>query len=150
LPDADAVGFIFRVPYDSMWGHRGITHSITFSIVVGILVALIAFRKEASNSKFFLAIYFALVTLSHPLLDMLTNGGLGVALFAPFSSERFFWPWRPIEVSPIGLGFFSERGLVVLMSEIVWVWLPALAIFAISFALQRYLGPQPPKTSKRN
>jgi inner membrane protein len=142
LPDADAIGFIFRVPYDSMWGHRGITHSIAFSIVVGSLVTLIAFRNETSN-KVFLATYFALVTLSHPLLDMLTNGGLGVALFAPFSDERFFWPWRPIEVSPIGLSFFSERGLAVFASEIVWVWLPALGILAIGLAYKHFkMGPR--------
>jgi inner membrane protein len=38
-----------------------------------------------------------------PLLDMLTNGGLGIAVFSPFSRERFFFPVQPIPVSPIGL-----------------------------------------------
>lgn len=80
-----------------------------------------------------LALFFTLVTLSHPLLDMLTDGGLGVALFAPFSGRRYFLPWRPVEVSPIGVGFFSQRGLEVLASEVRWVWLPGLGVVAAAF-----------------
>jgi inner membrane protein len=78
-----------------------------------------------------LALYFAAITATHPLLDALTDGGLGVALFAPFSPDRYFLPWRPIEVSPIGPSFFSERGFHVLISEIRWVWLPSLALVLI-------------------
>jgi inner membrane protein len=137
LPDADAIAFWFRVPYGSMFGHRGITHSIAFAATVGILVAFVAFRKERPYTTSLVALYFFLVTVSHPLLDMLTNGGSGVALFAPFSDERYFWPWGPIEVSPIGLGFFSERGLAVLLSEVVWVWLPALIVLTVCLLFQR-------------
>jgi hypothetical protein len=50
----------------------------------------------------------------------MTDGGLGVAFFAPFHNERYFFPWRPIAVSPIGMGFFSERGLEVIISELHW------------------------------
>ena len=56
----------------------------------------------------------------------MTNGGLGVALLAPFSEERFFFSFRPIQVSPIGAGaFFTEWGLRVLKSEGLWVGLPS-------------------------
>ncbi|HSS20031.1 MAG TPA: metal-dependent hydrolase [Pyrinomonadaceae bacterium] len=131
LPDVDAIGFAFGVPYDSLLGHRGLTHSIAFAALVGLLVGFLASRVvPLSRSK--LVVYFALVTLSHPLLDALTNGGRGVALFAPFSNARYFSPWRPIEVSPIGMRFFSERGLEVLASEIIWVWLPALLIYLLT------------------
>lgn len=129
LPDADAIGFAFGVRYGSIFGHRGLTHSIAFAVLVGFLVGTFAFGKQSTASRLKLVLYFALVTLSHPLLDALTNGGLGVALFAPFSAERYFFPWRPIEVSPIGMRFFSERGLEVLASEVIWVWLPALLIW---------------------
>jgi inner membrane protein len=72
---------------------------------------------------------------------MLTNGGLGVALFAPFSNERYFWPWRPIEVSPIGLeAFLSPWGVRVLVSEAKWVWLPAATVIAAVTAMRRYSG----------
>ena len=131
LPDADAVGFAFGVRYDSMLGHRGLTHSIAFALLVGLAVGMFAFGKRPTGpGKLQLVVYFSLVTLSHPLLDALTNGGLGVALFAPFSAERYFFPLQPIEVSPIGMRFFSQRGLEVIASEVIWVWLPALLIYA--------------------
>jgi inner membrane protein len=131
LPDADGIAFVLRIPYGSMLGHRGITHSIFFAAVVGLVAGMITFvTTRGQFSRTGLVIYFALVTLSHPLLDALTNGGRGVALFAPLDGARYFFPWRPIEVSPIGLEFFSERGLEVIASEIVWVWLPALLIWS--------------------
>jgi inner membrane protein len=75
---------------------------------------------------------------SHAFLDAMTNGGLGVALFWPFSLERIFLPFRPIQVSPIGVGsFFTEWGLRVIASELVWVLLPALALGAIGAVISR-------------
>ena len=69
------------------------------------------------------------ITASHGFLDAFTNGGLGVAFFSPFDPTRYFFPWTPIEVSPIGaVRFFSQRGLLVIISELRWVWLPSLAL----------------------
>jgi inner membrane protein len=60
----------------------------------------------------------------------MTDGGLGVAFFAPFSDVRYFFPWRPIVVSPIGVGeFFGPRGLRVMWSELGWVWVPSVVVF---------------------
>jgi inner membrane protein len=130
LPDVDALGFAFGVRYVSLLGHRGLTHSIAFAVVVGLIVGRFGFGKRQTKlSTLQLILYFTLITLSHPLLDALTNGGLGVALFAPFSMERYFFPFRPIEVSPIGMQFFSERGLEVIASEVIWAWLPAVLIY---------------------
>lgn len=53
------------------------------------------------------------------LLDTLTDGGRGCALFWPFSEERHFAPLRPIPVAPIGLDFISERGFRVALVELV-------------------------------
>lgn len=69
--------------------------------------------------------------MSHPLLDALTDGGLGVAFFSPFSNERYFFPWTPIRVSPIGGSFFSARGIETLRSELVWVWGPVIVVAAL-------------------
>jgi inner membrane protein len=133
LPDADAIGFVFGVRYGSMWGHRGLTHSIAFAVLIGLAVGTFAFgKRETEPGRLRLILYFILVTLSHPFLDAFTNGGRGVALFAPFSAERYFFPWQPIEVSPIGMGFFSARGLEVLASEVICVWLPALLIYLLA------------------
>lgn len=136
LPDADVIAFIFRVPYTSMFGHRGITHSFLFALFVGSLAAALCFAS-VNISRWKLIVYFTIITSSHTLLDMLTNGGLGVALFAPFSNERFFFPWRPIDVSPIGAGFFSGRGLAVIGSEVLWIWIPSLAMLGIALLTRR-------------
>lgn len=138
IPDADAVGFAFGIKYNSLFGHRGLTHSIFFALLFGSFIAFLVHKFLLTGISFVkLFVYFLLATFSHTFLDMLTDGGLGVALFAPFSNERFFLPWRPIEVSPIGLGFFSNRGLIVILSEIIWVWLPALIIFASAMIIHK-------------
>ena len=70
--------------------------------------------------------YFFLATASHGLLDAMTDGGLGVTCFAPFDNRRYFLPWTPIRVSPIGIErFFTARGLAVIQTELLWIWLPA-------------------------
>ena len=136
LPDEDAVSFAFGVRYESMFGHRGITHSILFAVIVGISVSVL-FYSHSDLPKWKLALYFALVTATHPFLDMFTNGGLGVALLAPFSDERFIFPWRPIEVSPIGMSFFSDRGFGVIASEMIWIWIPSAIIFLVAWLVRR-------------
>jgi inner membrane protein len=139
LPDADVLGLAFGVPYDSMFGHRGLTHSLAFALLLGCAVVALFFRG-APNKKA-LAAYFFLVTASHGALDALTNGGLGVAFFAPFSAARYFFPFRPVEVSPIGLGsFFSEWGAAVIRSELLWVWLPTAVALALVLSLRRLCG----------
>ena len=121
-----------------MLGHRGITHSIMFAAALAAFLSFTVFRNAQSGHLIILLFLF-LSTLSHTLLDMLTNGGLGVALFAPFSNERYFFPWRPIQVSPIGIGnFFSEWGVRVIVSELRWVWLPSAVVFALGYGVRRY------------
>jgi len=143
VPDVDVVSFYFGIPYNSMFGHRGITHSLAFAMLLAVLVVLLAFREIETFSKkwWVLLIYFFVVTASHGLLDALTNGGLGVAFFAPFDSTRYFFPWRPIEVSPLSISaFFSRRGLEVFASEFVWVWIPT-SIIVGAVLLYRRLRP---------
>jgi inner membrane protein len=137
VPDLDVLGFSLGIRYGHMLGHRGLTHSIAFAVALGACVTFTAFRNDQSDYGLIFLFLF-LSTLSHSLLDMITNGGLGIPLFAPFSHERFFFPWRPIRVSPIGLGFFSEWGIGVLLSELKWVWLPAMALFASATIFRRF------------
>jgi inner membrane protein len=140
LPDIDVIGFAFGIHYGDMLGHRGLTHSLLFALLIGFATVALLFREEKPFSKswFSLVIYFFVVTASHGVLDALTNGGLGVAFFAPFSNTRYFFPWRPIEVSPIGLRFFSSRSAwEVLVSEIVWIWLPSALVVTTAWALRR-------------
>jgi inner membrane protein len=136
-PDADVLAFAFGVPYASAFGHRGFTHSLTFALLLAASVVALFFREERRRAS--LVAYFFVVTASHAALDALTDGGLGVALFAPFTGARYFFPFRPVEVSPIGLGsFFSGRGLAVVRSELLWVWSPAAAVCAAVLSWQRW------------
>ncbi len=62
----------------------------------------------------------------------MTNGGRGVAFFSPFLSTRYFLPFRPLEVSPLDVGaFFTQRGVEVLKSEMVWIWLPSAVLVTV-------------------
>jgi inner membrane protein len=141
LPDIDVISFVLGIRYNHVLGHRGITHSFPFALVLGCTIVLLFFRETPlfSGNWWLLVSYFFVVTASHALLDALTNGGLGVAFFAPFNNERFFLPWRPIEVSPIGVGpFLSAQGLAVIVSEIKWIWIPSAALVAVSSMIRRF------------
>lgn len=131
LPDLDVVAFYFGIPYSHPFGHRGFTHSILFSILIPLPFLYLFYRNKNLTliSLLILWISFFLSSLSHALLDALTNGGLGVCLFYPISTERFFFSFRPIQVSPIGKRFFSDAGLRVLKSEFIWIWIPSLLGF---------------------
>src|SRR6185436_15539798 len=99
LPDIDFIGWQAGVPYGNWLGHRGFTHSLFFAAVMALLSASY-FRKSAALKFTPLWIFFFLCGASHGLLDGMTNGGLGVAYFAPFDNSRYFLPWRPIPVAP--------------------------------------------------
>jgi inner membrane protein len=138
LPDGDSIGFWAGVPYDSPLGHRGFTHSLCFALLVALGCASFARRLGAPASTVFAVVLVA--TASHGVLDALTTGGMGVAFFSPFSNERFFFPWRVIAVSPIGVSsFLSARGLAVLRSELGWIWTPAALIAGLGWAARRLL-----------
>ena len=82
LPDADVLGLAFGVGYGDPWGHRGATHSFAFAIALGVLLGLIAAGREpAPRVAARTALLASLVLISHPLLDSLTDGGRGCALF---------------------------------------------------------------------
>jgi inner membrane protein len=127
LPDADVLSFVFGIDYGDLLGHRGLTHSLSFALILSVVVVQVWFKDVRAWSRMWwmLTAHFFLVTASHGLLDAMTDGGLGVAFFAPFDNSRYFLPWRPVMVSPIGIApFFSRYGLDVLISEVVWIWVP--------------------------
>jgi inner membrane protein len=153
LPDLDVLAFRYGILYTSNFGHRGFSHSLLFALILALLGAC-AFRYfQTSFRRAFLFLFLAAV--SHGILDAFTNGGLGIAFLWPLSTERFFAPMQVIQVSPIGISrFLSLRGVSVLISEIIWVWIPCLMIgfglyamkgkLAVTFGwfshCRRYLG----------
>jgi inner membrane protein len=128
LPDADVAGFAVGIQYGDLLGHRGLTHSLSFALVLSLLVVRQWFREATTWTQqwWFLNVRFFLITASHGLLDAMTDGGLGVAFLSPFDNTRYFLPWRPIKVSPIGLTAVLNPYMIdVLLSEVVWIWMPA-------------------------
>lgn len=152
LPDADVIAFYVGIPYGNLLGHRGLSHSLLFAFAIGFAVAYFFFRQVPRYSAHWwkYAFFFVLVLVSHALTDAISNGGLGVAFLAPFSNERYFLPWRPLEVSPIGglIQFFGREGWRVMRSEFVWIWLPSIAFVLISVTVKRFTSATAAKTHR--
>lgn len=144
LPDADVIGVPLGIPFGSVLGHRGLSHSLLFAAALAAVVVALGFRHvPESVSRVRLWFYFFLATASHGVLDALTNGGPGVAFFVPLDNGRYFFPVRPVVVSPLGIRpFFSEWGLRVIESELVWIWLPALVFAGLVVVVRRRLSPR--------
>jgi inner membrane protein len=126
-PDLDTLSMrAFHIPYDSLFGHRGFFHAP----FILILLAAAAGRPGA------LAETWARCAVTHPLLDAMTDGGLGVMLLFPFTTARLFLPWRPIHVSPLGIRAFAGEAGYILGSELPFC---AAAIFigAIAWFVRR-------------
>ena len=138
LPDIDALGLWLGIPYAHPFGHRGFTHALSFSVAMAGAGYLLAPEVGAQPSIAFLVLLMS--AASHGLLDALTNGGLGIAFFSPFSQRRYFLPWRVIEVSPLSLfALLSRHGLGVLRSELRYVWAPCLVFGLLGFALRIWI-----------
>ena len=133
LPDADVYSFYFRTGYGGLFWHRGFTHSLLFAFLLSSAVVWLGFQEDRPliPRRWKLWLFFFLLTASHGALDALTGRAYGVAFFSPFDTTRYSFPWAPIRISPIGLkSFFSPRGKEVILSEIVWVWIPSLLLWA--------------------
>ena len=148
IPDADVLSFKFGIPYGALWGHRGMTHSIIFGLLFGILLMILFHRKAILKDKYILAAYYSICTISHGLLDGLTTGGKGVAYFSPWDTERYFLPFRVIKVSPLGVSnFFSKWGLAVIKSEFLWIGIPSLIFILIVFLVRKITKSSVPHVS---
>ncbi len=135
-PDLDVLAFRLGIPYAAEFGHRGFSHSLLLALIVALVGAGLA---KSLHSTFQRTFWFQFIAMaSHGVLDAFTNGGLGVAFLWPFSGERFFAHFHPVEVAPLGLSrFLSLRGVAVLWSEVLWIWLPLFAVAAIA-AIPRF------------
>jgi inner membrane protein len=118
-PDLDTYAmFAFHIPRGSLFSHRGIFHSPFFLILVCAFLAEVTARRYPWRAAIGLATLWSAAAITHPLLDMLTDGGSGVVLLYPYSADRLFFPWRPIHVSPLGIAQFFRRAGYILRSEL--------------------------------
>lgn len=135
LPDFDVITFKLGIAYQHPLGHRGFTHSIFFAI----LWALVLMLTIGRNNKLIWFLVIFLSTISHGIFDAMTSGGEGVGFFIPFNNDRFFFSFREILVSPLGIKkFFSGWGLRVVLSEIKFIVIPSLLILLILGTLKKY------------
>ena len=131
LPDFDGIGFAYGIKYDSLLGHRGLSHSLFFISICATLFVFLTQVNIKIKSKQFLLLFLNFFSIGslHILLDAMTNGGLGVAVFSPFNMQRFFMPWTPIQVSAISPQYFFQLdGLTVIKVELLYLVLPSILI----------------------
>ena len=88
IPDLDVLSNFWQGELGALIAHRGVTHSIVFSIVMapvmGYFIARIYRANKGSPKEWSWLAFWALLT--HPLLDCFTSWG--TQLFYPFSDVR--------------------------------------------------------------
>jgi len=125
LPDADVLPVSLGLPDVGLFGHRGLTHTLLFALVVAVTAAL--FAKRLGLRPLYFGFFTFLVVGSHGPLDALTHHSRGVPMLWPFYSEPITSPWRPIPVAPTGLEFVTARGFCVALVEAMY-FLPLLLV----------------------
>ncbi len=131
-PDLDVGLHAYGVKYHELWGHRGFTHSLTFAIILALVLVTCLFRNQAkifTRRWYALVAFFFALTASHGFLDAFTDDGLGIAFFSPFNQTRYFMPVRPLPTSYFGVGYlFTAHTAKVLAAEFLLIWVPLLTV----------------------
>ena len=123
IPDIDAVGRVLSlVEVDALGPHRGFTHSVTFAVLLGVvMVSATSGDRRWRGSRVRLWAFVTLATGLHGVLDLFTSIGATtspVQFFSPFSTRGYALAWHPIN------GPFSELFLcllpLMLVTRLVW------------------------------
>ncbi|HEX8839302.1 MAG TPA: metal-dependent hydrolase [Sphingomicrobium sp.] len=131
-PDVDGLfKRLLAVPPHSIYGHRGVTHSLFAALVAGLVAAALhqILRVRALTAGLVVGAAMA----SHGILDMMTDGGQGVAYFWPFSSTRWFADWRWIHSTPVHRAQLFRDVQVRLGLEL---WQLIIPMFAVSLVIR--------------
>jgi inner membrane protein len=113
--DLDFVLVAFGMPDNSLWGHRGVTHSLGAALLAGLATAWVAARRGRSAPGLGLA--GAAVYASHLLLDGMNVGSIGVPWFWPLSPFFHALPWQPIPAVETVGDFLTPAAVPVLAAE---------------------------------
>ena len=135
LPDIDAVAALFLPADRAFLIHRGITHSLFFAIVAGLLLAWLAKRVHYKALASFgtLAFFFCFQLLLHDLLD--TCNSYGTGLLEPFSHQRFSVNLLYVADPPFTAAMFLAAILLIFKAtrnkyRTKWAW-SAIGISAL-------------------
>lgn len=92
MADFDVIAFSFGIPYAHTFGHRGFFHSLVFALIISVFFSVVYPAGKGRLRPGYLRLLpgFMIAASLHPLLDMLTSGGLGIGLFIPFDDARLF------------------------------------------------------------
>ncbi|WCT13860.1 metal-dependent hydrolase [Mucilaginibacter jinjuensis] len=112
LPDIDTVAGFFVHGDRALMIHRGITHSLLFAVIIGLLLAFLAKRIYPKIEMRSLVFFFLFQLILHDLLDTCTNYGTG--LLEPFSHARF-----SIEVLYVADPLFTIS-LLIASAYLIW------------------------------
>lgn len=131
LPDIDAIGWALHISDTSIFAHRAITHSLAFALAGALLATAVIFlSRTRAQYRTRIAVTLGVALFSHSCLDGLSTYSLGVEFFAPFSQQRFRFPWTPLGGVHAGL-------VAQLIQETVVVLLPALLAAWLGFKVRR-------------
>lgn len=134
LPDCDFF-FVWILRMEGSW-HRGFSHSIVFSLIVGFgLAALLAwlFKQPFKRTNAWL---FAGAILSHVLLDLATtrSATTGAQVLWPFSARRFaldLFAYNDIE------GLIHRNAWADSLEGAFYLCLTEIVLFGTIFCLSR-------------
>jgi inner membrane protein len=137
LPDIDWLWSFNGLPYDHWLAHRGLTHSLVFAAALAALVNWTVMRRAVPRDERWRSwVGLTLATASHGFFDALSTYGLGVAFFLPFTTRRFFFPWRPLSTgAALPKASFALKLLDTFGREFLFIWVPSLLVF---FAARRW------------
>jgi inner membrane protein len=121
VPDLDLIGWPLGVSTFTLFGHRGLSHSIAFAVVLGIVAAVALLPAAPRRDRVVAAAVLILATATHSVLDaMTTYSPTGPAFWAPFSNQRYRFSWMPLTGAG---GLQTDFG-----QEALYACLPALVL----------------------
>ncbi len=87
IPDADVLAFKFGIPYEIMWGHRGITYSLSFAVLLSLWVWFAFYRQEKLRTLrgALILLFFILATASHAIFRCHDHRRIRYSIFCTIS-----------------------------------------------------------------
>jgi len=123
-PDLDLIGWPLGVSTFTLFGHRGLSHSIAFAVVLGVVAAVALLPAATRRERTVAAAVLVLATATHSVLDaMTTYSPTGPAFWAPFSNQRYRFSWMPLTGAG---GLQTDFG-----QEALYACLPALVLMVL-------------------
>jgi inner membrane protein len=126
VPDLDVFSMY---AYGSSLGHRGITHSLLFALLLSLVVTAVTARWFHVR-WWSLAALFLVIVASHGVLDAMTRGGENIPFFWPFGGR--YGNWGPLPVSDIAFDLPDPRYSRAIRAELLWVWLPMVVVVGLT------------------